>query len=351
MLSQDQTVAEKVRDFYTEVAKKCEFTTNVNNYHLSDEHKELVKKVHNETMRRYYGSGFMIPEKIEGVRILDIGCGSGSYVFILSKLVGKDGHVVGIDIIPDLILLCKEYSRYHSEMWGYLAPNFEFLCGNAETMAREFDFLPGSFDVIVSNGVFCLLGDKAKVFAEAYKLLKEGGEFLLSDVYAEQPAPEDCKDDLKMWNLGLTGSQVWPQLDSFAQAAGFTRPYLTMAGPIDVSEEYKTKVRGGRYCSAGNRLFKLPKGAHRGPAQVTYKGDIKGCEKTLKWDVSLTFEAGKPVDVDAELATILFYSRFKTSFDFKDIPSAKSNRVQNPFTYIDEQTKKGNPVPFSYRVE
>ena len=50
-------------------------------------------------------------------------------------------------------------------------------------------------------------------------------------------------------DLGLTGSQVWPQLDSFAQAAGFTRPYLTMSAPVDVSDEYKAKVRKWVVCN------------------------------------------------------------------------------------------------------
>nr|KAG5693225.1 hypothetical protein BaRGS_034484 [Batillaria attramentaria] len=89
-----------------------------------------------------------IPEKLAGKRVLDIGCGSGSFVFILSKLVGPSGYVVGVDISDGLIETAKSESEYHWKLWGYSKPNFEFHVGNAERL-DELGLKAESFDLVV----------------------------------------------------------------------------------------------------------------------------------------------------------------------------------------------------------
>ncbi|XP_046553203.1 arsenite methyltransferase-like [Haliotis rubra] len=188
-----------LRDIYDSSAVKCDFICTVNDWNLTPDIKSIVSQIHPETMKRYYGCGLNTPEAIEGKRILDIGCGSGSLVFVLSKLVGPTGSVVGVDFSPKLIAECVNREDYHRDKWGYDKKNTEFFEGNAENISQLGD---QSFDVIVSNGVFSLIPDKSKAFAETFRLIKDGGEFYLNDIYAEKPAPAELKDDLKLLGLG-----------------------------------------------------------------------------------------------------------------------------------------------------
>ncbi|XP_046357521.1 arsenite methyltransferase-like [Haliotis rufescens] len=338
-----------VRDFYNSTAVKCDFICAVNDWDLTPSIKNIVSQMHPETMKRYYGSGLVIPEGIEGKRVLDIGCGSGSLVFILSKLVGPTGSVVGMDLTPNLISEGKNREDYHRDRWGYNKKNTEFFVGNAENLSELKD---QSFDIIVSNGVFCLVPNKDNAFAEAFRLLKPDGEFYLNDVYGEKPAPSDMTDDLKAWDLGLTGSQLPDEFLASSKKAGFTTPYLTCVGPVNLSEAYKARLRGRRYICAGNRIFRLGSGTNRGPASVTYKGNIQGHESEFKWDINLTFKTGESVSVDEELATILAQTRYSAFFDLADaIGSVNTLRGQNPFTYLDQIQSQGKCPPHIYTVE
>ncbi|XP_046357448.2 arsenite methyltransferase-like [Haliotis rufescens] len=332
------------RDFYNETSVKLTFVCGVNDWDFTPAIKDIVAKLHPETMKRYYGSGFIVPGQLEGLRILDIGCGSGSLVFILSKLVGPTGRVVGVDFAENLIAESKAREDFHREAWGYEKANTEFFIGNAENLSTLED---NTFDVIVSNGVVCMITDKNKVFAEAFRLLKDGGELYLSDVYASQRAPPELMDDKVCWVFGLTGSQVREEFHASARAAGFTTPVLTGVGPVCLSPDYQEKLPGSRYCCARNRMFRLPPSGKRGPAKVTYKGS----EEEFKWDISLTFKSGEPVSVDGELATILTNSRYGSLFDVADsADTAVTKRGQCPFDFLDQLTGQGVTLPYVYTV-
>ncbi|KAK7478532.1 hypothetical protein BaRGS_00030204 [Batillaria attramentaria] len=302
--------------------------------------------------RSYYGSGMTIPEKLAGKRVLDIGCGSGSFVFILSKLVGPSGYVVGVDISDGLIETAKSESEYHWKLWGYSKPNFEFHVGNAERL-DELGLKAESFDLVVSNGVFCVVPDKDRAFAHAYNLLKTGGQFYLNDVYAEKDPPAKYKDNETLWCMGTTGAMRWDTLAATAVKAGFTVPYLTQVAPINIAkEEYNTMLENGRFLCVGWRLFKLPKGAKRGPSRVTYNGNIPGFPDAFPWDVDLTFKKGVGVDVDSALATILSASYLSDSFAFADASgSPTTKRNQNPFALIDKLKAEGRMPDSIYKVE
>ncbi|XP_046553186.1 arsenite methyltransferase-like [Haliotis rubra] len=337
--------ATNVRDFYNETSVKLTFVCGVNDWDFTPAIKDIISKLHPETMKRYYGSGFIFPEHLDGLSILDIGCGSGSLVFILSKLVGPTGHVVGVDFAENLIEESKAREDYHRQAWGYEKANTEFFNGNAENLSNLKD---KTFDVIVSNGVFCLTSDKDKVFAEAFRLLKDGGELYLSDVYANQSAPPELKDDVTCYVFGLTGSQLVKEFHASAQRAGFTTPALTGVGPVYLSPGYQEKLPGSRYCCARNRMFRLPSSGKRGPAKVTYKGG----EEEFKWDINLTFKSGEPVSVDGELASILSSSRYGSLFDFTDSDDTTVNkRGQCPFDFLDQVTAQGVTLPYVYKVQ
>ncbi|CAG5130322.1 unnamed protein product [Candidula unifasciata] len=346
----DHALTTVVSGFYSELNEKLNFKTRVNSQDLPERINKLIEKLSEETMKRYYGSGIVVPENIKGARILDIGCGSGSLVFILANLVGPKGYVVGIDVCPSQISIAQQESDKQAAAWGYDKPNFEFHVANAERLL-DLGFEP--FDVIVSNGVFCLIPDKEKAFKATGDLLKPGGQFYINDVYTDREQPEELKSNEKLWSLGTTGSMVWSDLKDIAVKNGFTVPYLTQAAPVDIkNEEYKKLLNNAKYTCAAWRLFKLPPGAKRGPATVTYLGTIEDYEETFPWDVDLMFMKGQPVNVDAELATILAFTTFKKNFDIKDYNgTVTTKRNQDPFKRMADLANEGRAPEPIYSVE
>lgn len=338
-----------VREVYNKHSALCDFVCRVNDEDLTTEQNAIFSQLSEETRKRYYGSGIVIPEQLEGKRVLDIGCGSGSLVFILSKLVGPTGYVVGVDICDGLIEAAKSQIEYHQKAWGLKEPNCEFVIGNAE----KLDFEPNSFDIIVSNGIVCLCPDKEAAFNSAYRVLKEGGQFFLSDVYSEVDPPIKYRDHETLWTLGTTGAMRWDTLAEVAGKAGFTSPYLGQVGTVNiVNEEYIKMLENGRFVCAGWRLFKLPKDVKRGASRVTYKGNITGFSDALRWDVDLYFPTGEGVEVDSDLATILSASYLNSSFDFCDIQTNPvTKRNQNPFAYLDKLQAEGRQPAFIYTIE
>ncbi|XP_076437094.1 arsenite methyltransferase-like isoform X1 [Babylonia areolata] len=349
----DHPLSDVVRGFYNKLNVETNFVCRCNEEQLTEEQKGSFAQLSEEIKKRYYGSGLNFPENLKGKRILDIGCGSGSFVFLLSKLVGPTGYVVGFDLTEGLIKTAQEQSAYHCKQWGYDKPNFEFRVLNAEKL-DEAGFSPGEFDIIVSNGVFCLVPDKERVFRAAFSLLKPGGQFYLNDVYAEKDPPEKYKNNETLWSLGTTGSMRWDTLCPVVTSIGFTTPYLTCAAPMRVEkEEYRKMLENARYSCAGWRLFKLdPKAAKKGASLVTYKGGITDYPDAFPWDVDLTFKKGEGVEVDAELATILSSIYLSDCFTF--LPASgqpATRRNQSPFQLMDKLAAEGKLPGDIYEVK
>uniref|UniRef100_A0A0B7B268 Arsenite methyltransferase n=1 Tax=Arion vulgaris TaxID=1028688 RepID=A0A0B7B268_9EUPU len=346
----DHELTKMVSRFYDDINEKCNFKTRVNHQDLPERINNLIHQLSEETMKRYYGSGIVIPENIKGARILDIGCGSGSLVYILSKLVGPSGYVVGIDICPTSIALAKQESAHHATVWGYDKPNFEFHVANAERLL-ELNFEP--FDLIVSNGVFCLVPDKQRAFNAVAALLKTRGQFYINDVYTQTVQPDETKQNEKLWSLGTAGSMIWSDLKDTVAKEGFTTPYLTQVASVNIkNEEFKKQLNYAEYACAAWRLFKLGEKDKRGPATVTYRGNIEDYEEAFPWDINLVFVKGQPVNVDSELASILAFTSFKDNFDISDYSgTVETKKNQDPFKRLADLTSEGKAPEPIYSVE
>ena len=117
------------------------------------------------------GNPFTLGPIHPGDTILDIGCGAGVDSIIAALMVGPSGSVTGVDLVPEMLERAKENARLVG------AANVTFL----EASAEELPFPDNSFDVVISNGVFNLVVDKAKALGEVYRVLKPGGRFMLAD--------------------------------------------------------------------------------------------------------------------------------------------------------------------------
>jgi len=137
--------------------------------------RAVLPLIHPEVLERSYGCGSPIPSALEGCTVLDLGCGTGQDCFVLSKLVGSSGRVIGIDMTVEQLAVARRHVEHHRQAFGYARSNVEFRHGYIEALA-DCGIADASVDVVVSNCVLNLSADKASVFAEIFRVLRPGGE-------------------------------------------------------------------------------------------------------------------------------------------------------------------------------
>ncbi|XP_035256449.1 arsenite methyltransferase [Anguilla anguilla] len=312
--------------------------------------RTALADVHTDVTDRYYGCGLVVPECLEGCRVLDLGCGSGRDVYMLSQLVGQRGHVTGVDMTEEQLVVARKYIEHHTQKFGFSEPNVDFIQGYIEGL-EEAGLKENSFDIIISNCVVNLSPDKPRVLREAFRALKDGGELYFSDIYSSSRLPEDITSHKVLWGECLGGALCWEDLVRLAEEVGFCSPRLVTASAVTVDNEELESILGDyKFVSATYRLFKIPKNIPKKSCLLTYDGNITGSEKALEFDCHYTFKANDVVEVDGELASILKNSRFAEEFTFQPDtqrslsgsccpPTAKAVPV-NPFE-LAEKIKSG----------
>jgi SAM-dependent methyltransferase len=281
--------------------------------------KPLLADIHLEVSGRYYGCGLVAPDLLEGLRVLDLGCGSGGDVYLLSRLVGEGGEVVGVDMTAEQLAIAERHRDYHRERYGYGRSNVRFLEGRVEHL-DALGLEPGGFDLIVSNCVINLSPDKAAVLAQAHALLKPGGELYFSDVYADRRVPAELAADPVLYSECLAGALYWNDFVHLARGAGFNDPRLVEDRPLGIGDpEVAARVEPIRFYSATHRLFKLPglesNWEDFGQA-VVYRGTLPRHGAEWGLDKHHRFVVGKVVPVCGNTHRMLQETRFRPHFDF-----------------------------------
>ncbi len=281
--------------------------------------KPIMAKIHPEVSGKYYGCGLVAPDLLAGMRILDLGSGSGQDCYVLSALVGEQGEVVGVDMTDEQLAVANRHVDYHREVFGFEKANVRFIKGYIEKL-DQLGLEDNSFDVIVSNCVINLSPDKQAVLEQAHRLLKPGGELYFSDVYADRRVPEHLLNDSVLYGECLAGALYWNDFLTLAKQAGFADPRLVEDRPLLVgSEEISQKVGDINFYSATYRLFKL---ANLEPAcedygqSVIYRGSIPNMQNYFLLDKHHIIEAGKPFPVCGNSYRMLKETRFNPHFEF-----------------------------------
>ncbi len=279
--------------------------------------RSILSLVHAEIRNRSYGCGSPIPAATEGAIVLDLGCGTGQDVYILSKLVGPLGRVIGVDMTPGQLAVAQQYKEHHRRVFAHERSNVEFAHGYIEDLAA-CGIGADSIDVVVSNCVLNLAPDKSRVFAEILRVLKPGGELYFSDIFADRRLPSQWLADSRLVGECLAGAMYLEDFRRLLAAQGCVDARFVSISDLAVTnDEIKSQVGNVRFYSATVRAFKLPledRCEDYGQA-ACYLGTIPGYPHAFALDDHHLFLTSKPMLVCGNTADMLGSTRYARHFE------------------------------------
>ena len=319
-ITENKLTHQKVAEYYGKVLKsKKDLKTSAccSLEKLPAYVREPLNLIEEEIQNKFYGCGSPFPLGLEGMKILDLGCGTGRDCFVLSYLAGEQGEVVGIDMTEEQLQVAKRYLPVQMEKFGFKKSNVRFIRGYIEER-KNFDLPDSYFDIVVSNCVLNLSPDKASVLRGVHRVLKEGGEFFFSDVDSEQRLPAWAREDPVLLGECLGGALYWKDFERLARKVGFNDPRIYASSKIDLfDKETIDKIGFAQFLSITYRLFKLPhlEDACEDYGQMAvYQGTIKESPHRFILDNHHVFIKGKPMAVCSNTACMLQDTRLRSHF-------------------------------------
>ncbi len=215
---------------------------------------QYLEIIPDEVIERDYGCGDPSRYLNEGETVLDLGSGTGKICFIAAQVVGATGHVIGIDMTPDMLEVARRNAPIVAERTGFA--NVEFRRGRIQDLALDLDSLEArlaarpvnniegfleleritaelrlvepmvaddSVDVVVSNCVLNLVAtdQKRHLFNEIHRVLKNGGRAVISDIVSDELIPEELQMDAELWSGCISGALTESGFLTAFEDAGF----------------------------------------------------------------------------------------------------------------------------------
>jgi len=213
------------------------------------------------------GNPTALAELAEGEVVLDLGSGGGIDVLLSARRVGPTGKAYGLDMTDEML----ELARRNAAEAG--VTNVEFLKGDIEAIPLPDE----SVDVIISNCVINLSGDKRQVLREAFRVLKPGGRFAVSDVVVRGEIPPEVRRSMELWVGCVAGALEEQEFEALLREVGFQDPSLEPTRVYEPEDAHSfldeagldvdavAAAVGGRILSAFVRARKpVPAGAEAG---------------------------------------------------------------------------------------
>ncbi|MGQ3686062.1 MAG: methyltransferase domain-containing protein [Candidatus Loosdrechtia sp.] len=311
---------EDVRNYYGKILKTnrdLKTSACCTTESFPDHLKSVIKNIELEIREKFYGCGFPIPNQLRDCTVLDLGCGSGRDAYILSSLVGENGHVTGIDMTDEQLTIAKKYINVQTRKFGYTRPNVDFRMGYIEYL-REAGIEDNSIDVVISNCVINLSPDKLQVFKEIFRVLKPGGELYFSDIFTSARVSQEFHDDALAYGECLGGAQYIEDFRRLLIRLGCPDYRVVVKRKIEIDDPSLSKKAGAvEFYSMTIRAFKLDDLEDRCEdfGQVAYYlGSMEGCPHKFILDDHHLFVTGKPALVCGNTASMLGNTRFGKHF-------------------------------------
>jgi len=278
--------------------------------------RPLLDDVHPQVRERFYGCGSPLPPALDGCTVLDLGCGSGRDVYLLSRLVGERGRVIGVDMTAEQLAVATQHRDWHAQRYGHVDSNVTFVEGYIEDLA-SCGIADASVDVVVSNCVMNLSPEKPRVFAEIFRVLKPGGELYFSDVFADRRVPTALQQDPLLLGECLAGALYYEDFRRLLLDLGCADVRTVSTDAIALNDpQIEARIGMVGFESRTVRAFKLAlEDRCEDYGQITtYLGGIDGAEHAFDLDDHHHFERGRPLPVCGNTAAILAATRYAPWF-------------------------------------
>lgn len=278
---------------------------------------EVLPLICDEIKDKYYGCGSPIPLCIEGLKILDLGCGTGRDCYVMSKLAGADGFVHGIDMTENQVAVAKKYVGEQTAAFGYSAPNVDFIFDYIENLRTHFD--KEALDLVTSNCVINLTEDKEVILRQVYEVLKFGGEMYFADIYADRRVPQEISRDPVLRGECLGGALYYRDFERMARKVGFADPRVASKRIVRINNEDVAGLVGNiNFYSITYRLWKLKSlenGCEDYGHTASFTGEMPESPFKFRLDAGHVFYRNKPERVCGNTALMLSQTRFNNYFD------------------------------------
>jgi len=315
----DQETRQDVSTYYGEVLQsKDDLATNAccDPGMMLPAWRKTLSEIHPEITDRFYGCGSPIPFAIEGKTVLDLGCGTGRDSFLISKLVGPHGKVIGVDMTEAQIAVANRHLEHQMQVFGYDKPNVEFRLGFIEDLA-VLGIENESVDVVVSNCVINLSPEKEAVFREIFRVLKPGGELYFSDIFAGRRIPSELRRDPLLRGECLAGAMYIGDFRRMLANLGCLDYRIARSSPLEIfNPEVMERIGMVDFQNMTVRAFKLPmEDRCENYGQVAYYlGTVAECPHAFPLDDHHLFTTGLPVPICGNTADMLSKTRYATHF-------------------------------------
>ncbi|HET8940368.1 MAG TPA: methyltransferase domain-containing protein [Rudaea sp.] len=278
--------------------------------------RALLAKLHPQVRERFYGCGSPIPAAVDGACVLDLGCGSGRDVYMLSNLVGANGRVIGVDMTAEQLEVAQRHREFHAHAFGFAQSNVEFKHGDLASLGA-LAIPDASVDVVVSNCVLNLVPDKPRAFAEIVRVLKPGGELYFSDVFADRRLPPELMADSELVGECLAGAMYVEDFRRLLANLGVNDARICARSPIALTDAaIHQRIGFAGFESITWRAFKLDleDRCEDYGQTATYLGTLDHHPQTFELDQHHRLKSGSALRVCGNTADILSTTRYARHF-------------------------------------
>ncbi|HXN05519.1 MAG TPA: methyltransferase domain-containing protein [Nitrospiria bacterium] len=280
-----------------------------------------ISHIPEEVIERFYGCGSPVSQASvrPGETVVDLGSGGGIDCFIAAKKTGPAGRVIGIDMTPSMLEFANRNKTIVSRNLGYEV--LEFREGYLEAIPLE----GGTADLVTSNCVINLSPDKKIVFSEMWRVLKDHGRVVVSDIIAENPVAAKMALNPRLWGECISGALTEEQFLSYLEEAGFYGLEILKKGfwkEVEGNPFYSMTVRGYK--------FEKRKGCDFIGQTAVYPGPFKG----VMDEEGHYFPRNEAVEICTDTAAKLKEAPYKSIFS-----------VQEPGSYPTQIESSGRCLP------